>query len=262
MKLHKDLLDDDSKPALRRFANLKKINKKLDDLSRLAEPEKWTIYHQKNDLLYNYIFCIFDLALKQDLVYVNEDDTLALFNTGLLTVNGQDIYGRFVRNADTETSQKWSLEGFYKDSNRTMMSGFSIFPDFIEHFEKQEDAYYDCSLELRKELDHIIDDNFDRLPLGLQTIDAQTLRYVVNGSIDTSLKKVKRNNRLVAPQLYFGKITYLLPIDMLGQKYALAVEKINNQYRANTILTIDMAYMQARLVMKPESNWLLPNAEE
>ena len=39
---------------------------------------------------------------------------------------------------------------------------------------------------------------------------------------------------------------------------ALAVElTATNQYRANTIFTKEIAYEKARLLMKPESNWLI-----
>ena len=55
---------------------------------------------------------------------------------------------------------------------------------------------------------------------------------------------------------------YLVPLKIpIGEDtyetMALAVEKINNQYRANTIFTKEIAYEKARLLMKPESNWLL-----
>ena len=49
---------------------------------------------------------------------------------------------------------------------------------------------------------------------------------------------------------------YLLPINLDGTNMALAVEKINQRYRANTIFTIEMAYKNARLLMKPEADWL------
>ncbi len=40
---------------------------------------------------------------------------------------------------------------------------------------------------------------------------------------------------------------------------AIAIEKNENgTYRANTIFDLDTAYKKARLVTKPESNWLIP----
>ena len=56
---------------------------------------------------------------------------------------------------------------------------------------------------------------------------------------------------------------YLVPInipidDEKRVTMALAVELTQqNQYRANTIFTKEMAYEKARLLMKPESNWLI-----
>ena len=56
---------------------------------------------------------------------------------------------------------------------------------------------------------------------------------------------------------------YLMPIDIHlddSKKItlALAIEKTEvGTYRANTIFTLDMAYPKARLIMKPESNWLI-----
>lgn len=37
---------------------------------------------------------------------------------------------------------------------------------------------------------------------------------------------------------------------------AVAVEYINERYRVNTIFTLEMAYMNARLLMKPEVDWI------
>ena len=37
---------------------------------------------------------------------------------------------------------------------------------------------------------------------------------------------------------------------------ALTVTKVGNFYQGHTCLTLDMAYNNARLIVKPESNWL------
>ncbi len=49
---------------------------------------------------------------------------------------------------------------------------------------------------------------------------------------------------------------YLAPL-MIGKEVVpVAIERNDDTYRINTILTPGMAYCNARLVMKPESNWL------
>lgn len=83
------------------------------------------------------------------------------------------------------------------------------------------------------------------------------------GVIEETKIKIKRNIRLVVPQFYRNEIMYLLPIripinDDTFVTMALAVELTQSkQYRANTIFTKEMAYEKARLLMRPESNWLL-----
>lgn len=40
------------------------------------------------------------------------------------------------------------------------------------------------------------------------------------------------------------------------QRIAIAVTKKDNCYQGHTCLTLDMAYNNARLIAKPENNWL------
>ena len=72
-------------------------------------------------------------------------------------------------------------------------------------------------------------------------------------------KKVSANYKLAIPQYYEGKIQLLLPLcleDDETPSLALTVTKVGNFYQGHTCLTLDMAYNNARLIAKPESNWL------
>lgn len=73
-------------------------------------------------------------------------------------------------------------------------------------------------------------------------------------------KKVSTNYKLAIPQYYEGKIQLLLPLclgtDNGKPDLALAVTKLETCYQGHTCLTLDMAYNNARLIAKPESNWL------
>lgn len=94
-------------------------------------------------------------------------------------------------------------------------------------------------------------------------INKNVMKTLLVGVIEEAKLKIKRNLRLVVPQFYKNEIMYLVPVQIpkLDGNYetmALAVEKTaTNQYRANTIFTKEMAYEKARLLMKPESNWLV-----
>lgn len=72
-------------------------------------------------------------------------------------------------------------------------------------------------------------------------------------------KKVSANYKLAIPQYYDGKIQLLLPLCLMSDDIpdiAIAVTKKENSYQGHTCLTLDMAYNNARLIAKPESNWL------
>lgn len=69
--------------------------------------------------------------------------------------------------------------------------------------------------------------------------------------------RISRNFRWIAPQFYNGKITYLAPLVFGKDIIPLAIERTSDTYRANTILTQSMAYCNARLIARPESNWLV-----
>jgi hypothetical protein len=124
------------------------------------------------------------------------------------------------------------------------------------------DLLYDTELELRKNVDHIIDDNRDRFPEPFRSMkDNFQLRIALEGAIDHSVKRVERNYKTAVPQYYQGHMQLLLPLCMTSQTkadLALAVYREGNVYLAATCLTLDMAYNNARLIARPDTEWLEP----
>lgn len=58
---------------------------------------------------------------------------------------------------------------------------------------------------------------------------------------------------------FFQQIQLLLPLCLTSKTdadLALVVERGNNVYRASTCLTLDMAINNARLIAKPDDEWL------
>lgn len=64
------------------------------------------------------------------------------------------------------------------------------------------------------------------------------------------------------PQYYKSNIQLLLPLSLTAGSpnadLALAVTETKHNYSASTCLTIAMAYNNARLIVKPQSDWLKP----
>ena len=72
--------------------------KKLQFLARFAQPEQWSYTGagtEQNQILKNYLFYTYDRVKQEGKISVSEDGALMCFNTGLQTVNGNDIYALF-----------------------------------------------------------------------------------------------------------------------------------------------------------------------
>jgi hypothetical protein len=81
------------------------------------------------------------------------------------------------------------------------------------------------------------------------------------GAIDEVKKKVRTNYKIAIPQYYDGKIQLLLPLCLTAGSpnpdLALVIHRLNDKtYTARTCLTLKMAYNNARLIVKPQSDWL------
>lgn len=132
-------------------------------------------------------------------------------------------------------------------------------PDCANYFDSPSDLIYDTKLELRSNINHIVEDNIDRFPQALQTMDRLLLCSLLEGTINDAKRRVRRNYKTAIPQYYNGKLQLLLPLCLTSKMpadLALVVEKENNIYRASTCLTLDMAINNARLIAKPDDEWL------
>lgn len=230
---------------------------KFKELSELAEEENWTSMSSRKelDILYSYIYHTFARAAQEDLVYIKDDKSFAAFNTGLLTKNGEDIICLF--NEFTSSNEyHWHLHGFRKESHWDVMSNFSSTPPVVSYFSDPSKIYFDPTKDMVKNLDHILEDNFERFPKNLREKGPTHINALLTYALDLTLKRCKRNYRIAVPQYYKEKITYLLPANLDGYLMSVAVEEVNSRYRVNTIFTVEMAYKNARLLMKPEVDWL------
>ncbi|MFV0551311.1 MAG: DUF3825 domain-containing protein [Anaerorhabdus sp.] len=258
-EINQMLSDSTTSTLLFRFAYIGKEldqQKYLTELSALAETESWTSSGGKpHDILMSYITYTFDKAFKDNLIEFSNNNDYCCFNTGLLTNNGEDIICIF-NTFTSSQSFSWHLYGFRKESDWDIMKNFSETPEVVSYFDDASKIYFDPKLPVISNLDHILDENLDRFSEELQKKGKTYILALLKASLDITLKKCKRNYRIAVPQYYNDEITYLLPVDLDGCKMALAIGYVNSRYRANTIFTLPMAYKNARLLMKPEADWL------
>ncbi len=238
------------------------FNFKLKELKDMAEEENWSTNGDGTlDRLYHYIMHTFSRCLFQNKISYSEQGDYAVFNTGLLTDNSEQIIGFFGLNTPGH-KEKWKFIRFVKESSRDITNNFDEIPNLASYTDDYADFYFDAKKQIIFNADHILDDNWERYPEQIKSMGKQTVAALIRDGFEIARKKIARNNRLVVPQFYNNQIMYLMPISIHinNQKLllALAIEKTTRgKYRANTIFTIEMAYPKARLIMKPESNWLI-----
>ena len=246
---------------------------KLDDLARKAQPERWDEPdypgNMKLPVLGNYVRYTFRRLVEEDKVAYATDENgkrVAAFNTGLFTPHYEPIFATFEENANTE-KQPWVLKDWNTLADFRMRPFASVDVKSARYFSRPEDLIYDPDLELAADLDHILDENVDRFPAALQG-NPQLRRNALDGAIREAGKRAQMNWKTAVPQYYFGYagrgqgyIQLLLPLCIMQPDradLALVVDKVHNErrYRAHTVLTLSMAYKNARLISRPYSDWL------
>lgn len=93
----------------------------------------------------------------------------------------------------------------------------------------------------------------DSRPIPLPT------RNALEGAMKHSIRLAHRSYRIAVPQLHHGHIQLLLPLylrDSDKPDLALTLERHGGWYRAATVLYPDWAYRHARLLARPNSEWL------
>ena len=94
----------------------------------------------------------------------------------------------------------------------------------------------------------------------------RSIKSAFEKSLATSIKKVTWNYRVAVPTYYpkSKKVSLLFPLSLCDEDkvdLALVVEKTKN-YVGHTILPLDWAYNNARLISRLDSDWLVASLIE
>lgn len=241
----------------------------LTSLADLAEVEEWTGASPTGrplPILDSFLRYTYRRLVMEDKIAVTADGGYAAFNTGLLTPHAEEIFGFFQRN-EHEQAQRWFFARWVTESNRDILRNFDEPPLMAEYVTSASELVYDWRRELKVAYDHILGDNVDRFPAEMAEQPLRA-RQALDSAVNLTLRRVRRNHKLVIPQWYpkLGEAgaQFLMPLDLTGDgsaDLALVVSAVGDRaYRGHTVLTLDMAYTNARLVARPDSDWLAPRA--
>ena len=243
----------------------------VESLANLAEKEPWEYSHSKAaepmPILRNYIRFTFQrLEEMTSGIVISTDGKAAAFNTGLVTPNQEDIYSLFRANT-RPGRQPWRWNGFSKASDWNFVDNFGAsVPPLANYFEDPSVLLYDRRCELFINIDHVME-HIARFPEHLQK-NPYVARQLMISAEATTKKRVYRNYKTAVPQYYRDKgtdggVQLLLPICLENPGRAdlalvVAKNEAGNAYRGSTVLTLDMAYNNARLLARPDTEWLQP----
>ena len=244
-------------------------------------------------ILDNYVRYTFMRAFDQQKIV--EADRVACFNTGLLTTGQEEIFGLFTISEHYDrtkpisaANKNWCFKSWVP-TGLTHKPNYLEFRPLVEYWSEPSVLVFDPKLQVQLNLDHIINDNLNRFPEELggrvnssgqptdlneeedeDEVDAaessgvlisvpMPTRNAVEGALKHSIMLAQRSYRIAVPQFYRGKVQLLLPIylrDPAKPDLALTLERHGGWYRAATVLYPDWAYKHARLLARPNSEWL------
>jgi len=242
----------------------------LLDLEASAQPEQWDDPIEPTgglSVLDNYIRYTYARIKDEGKLVTETDDrgtAIAGFNTGLFTPRFEPIIGFFEANRNPGR-QPWVFKAWVPLSDWRIrpLNQNDLKP--ARYFENASQLVYQPELGLVPDLDHILGDNEMRWPLEVPADEVQR-RLMLAGAIDETAKRVQMNWRLAVPQFYRlsgvgeGHVQLLLPLRLAASRpahLALVVDRRGDRYIAHTVLPLGIAYKNARLITRPESNWLI-----
>ena len=265
------------------FASADSLASFLGSVAGRAVPEPWDIAGTREGgkfpILRSYICNIFERLRREaaerkpgKIVY-SQDGQHMLFNTNLPDTFGNDI----VIMADVR--KKVNGEEYYENPSMFLSGlkgkrqyGFSddANPVPATFFEDVNEVVFQSSWEIDtnyEQLSHIIQDNRSRFPREYQGRDAQEVAGDLQKAIDLARRMAKRNFKYIAPMYrpQTNRIQLLMPIYLSGSyrkapDFALVLTPDDGIYVPETILSIEMAYQDARLITMPDESWLRPDS--
>ena len=223
------------------------------------------------DKLYEPIYALFEKNKIKDKQqwYFLEFCTSGVGRAGkLLTSNFNPLpeRARFY-NSISELIYDTSLKEPQLDWNHIILDNVSRFPiEFLEEHRPENFVLQDASnmntLDKRR--------YFTSLSQAIENDDKKfrAIKNRFHDSLSLSLKRVQWNFKTAIPTYYpqNNSMSLLLPLSLTDDEQidlALVVEKTkSNSYLGHTILPLAWAYSNARLITRPDSDWLIADEIE
>lgn len=245
----------------------------LERLANTAQPEAWddpTEPTGKLPVLSNFLRYSYARLHDEDdgrkLVEGVDDrgGRIAAFNTGLFTPNFEPIVCLMQAHRDPSRDQ-WVFQDWVRPTDWRLRGVNHDDLEPAQFFKDGADLLLRPDAEIVPNIEHILERMPERAFEVLPDDELQR-RIMLQGAAEEAKKRAQMNWRVAVPQFYWpggredGRIQLLLPLRLRSNHaadLALAVEREGERrYVGYTVLTVGMAYKNARLLSRPESDWL------
>ncbi len=273
---------------MRKDANSPKdYDEPFKDIARrsMDGPESWAFQqdrfkakHQYSEVpkLKNYLNYTFVrlVTLEQsnpgEYFFLTADKSWVCFNTGLQNSYGADLLAIFQKYnprpgspLTADMRPDWVYKGCHASNDRQYRAIFGTrTPKIVWYSQDSRDYVFDTSYELDREaFDHLFERAKERA--GLPNQPDEVVRNYLRGAIENLIPKIVRNYKWAIPVYYVEekRMQLLLPFhSATGETSAFLVERddTNRRYKIKTVFDLDQAYFSARLITRPDKDWLNP----
>ena len=238
---------------------------KIDYLSELTDNEYWDMTDYQGTLnnytLHHYIHHSFNIAFKNQRIWIDDKGLNAFYNTGLLSKKGEMIYTHFIPSGfyqnENPESPYWFLKGFIEESHNDMkLCKTKPTPNEFNQYYSSYPMNMNKPIEI--DFDHFYDDHSERLPSSLTQLNKKMAKAIFEQFLNESIQRLKSSYRLSLMTLHYDTLNHIFPVFTFdGEVIILVLEETETSYYAKTILTPAMAYNNARIFGKVDSLWLL-----
>ncbi len=272
-----DILKIDNRYHIEEFANFSNLRQSLTELKNLAEPENWDYLKKPTrgvPVLFSYLNQTCIRLIKQEKIArgkSSKDNTeYAYFNTGLVTPQQDEIFAYFIKNPNYSKLSGWGIQSAewsfieFNTEQSVYRRYFISVPEIATYFSEAEvaDLIFDTRVPIIPDKEHLLKRKTRIESERIRNLDDEGFVEEIKDAIELAKKRIKRNYKTAIPHFYDNRIQFLLPLCFRSNKAeavaALVVNKNENIHEAHTILSLDQAYNNARLLAKPDREWLNP----
>ena len=263
------------------FENQQHLNSFLREIADMASPEPWDTDPQSKtggfDFLRSYVEHMFARLREEEktgaaekIVY-SADRSHIIWNTNLADRFGHDIILSAEVRCGAAGKEYFCHHGIITKGVRELRAlGFSgrEKPQAASFFKDANDIIFHPEWRVDTEtnflkLKHAVEDNRERFPKNFQNMDSEYVARSLTNAIAMSSGIAKRDFRFIVPMYSstHGSLQFLMPLYLGGKikktpDLAVILTADDGYYIPETVIGMKEAYMDARLISKPDEAWL------